>query len=360
MTVANPKVLKIVVRPAIAAGGGEGAKKDDAFNPVAELYDRDSVFKVVDFETGGKTYIGTAFVDGWNEKTPDFLHLSQHVFQLFFASVVVLLIGGYATMRNSRVPGKLSWRNFFEPIALFIRNEVARPNIKNIHHGHHDDHGHEHRADEHKHDEHGHEHKPGEHAHEHKADAHGHKHEENEHALADKFAPFLLTTFCFIAAINLLGLIPGSTTPTSAWTSTLGFALITLTTYFVGAILVQGPKGFIMNLVPYQFSTKPLDLAIWCLLLGIELFGLLTKPFALTVRLFANMTAGHCIILSLLFINTLVHSGAGGYWPLATAVPTALMSAAIYGLEIFVAILQAYIFTYLSAMFIGSYLSPEH
>ncbi len=58
--------------------------------------------------------------------------------------------------------------------------------------------------------------------------------------------------------------------------------------------------------MPYHFSTKPLDMGIWFLLLFIEFIGLFAKPFALTVRLFANMTAGHCIILSLLFINTLI------------------------------------------------------
>ncbi len=349
------KKLVIAAAPAKDAKDGQTEHKDEGFNPVAELYDRDSVFKTLDFETGGKVYHGTAFVDSWNGATHSFLHLSQHVFQIFWATLIVLIIGLYVTLlRNSRIPRGL--RNFIEPIALFIRNEVARPNIRNYHphHDHgeehkHDDHGH---GPEHKHDDHG-------HGHEHKHDDHGHE-KENEHATADKFAPFLLATFLFIATINLLGLIPGSTTPTSAWSSTVGFAAITLTTYLVGAILLQGPKAWVMNLVPYQFSTKPLDLAIWILLLGIELVGLATKPFALTVRLFANMTAGHCVILSLLFINQLVATLAGGYWPLASGVPTVLMSVAIYGLEIFVSILQAYIFTYLSAIFIGGYLAPEH
>lgn len=353
------ELRKLVISAAPAAKEGEAKQehKDEPFNPVAELYDRDSVFKTLDFETGGKTYHGTAFVDSWNSKTPDFLHLSQHVFQIFWAALIVLAVGIYVTLlRNTRIPR--GWRNFIEPIALFIRNEVARPNIRNYHPHH--DHG-----DEHKHDDHAHAHE-GEHKHEaaahgHDAHEHGHAHAaENEHALADKFAPFLLATFLFIATINLMGLIPGSTTPTSAWSSTVGFALLTLTTYVVGAIILQGPKAWLFNLVPYQFSTKPLDLAIWSMLLVIELIGLITKPFALTVRLFANMTAGHCVILSLLFINQLVHTLAGGYWALASGVPTVLMSVAIYGLEIFVSILQAYIFTYLSAIFIGGYLAPEH
>lgn len=354
------KKLVIAAAPAKDAKEGKDGQaehKEEGFNPVAELYDRDSVFKTLDFETGGKIYHGTAFVDSWNGATPPFLHLSQHVFQIFWATLIVLIIGLYVTLlRNSRVPRGL--RNFIEPIALFMRNEVARPNIRNYHPHH--DHG-----DGHQHGDqgHGHEHKHDAHAQEHKHDDHGHAKEgakEDEHATADKFAPYLLATFLFIATINLLGLIPGATTPTSAWSSTVGFAAITLTTYVVGAIVLQGPKAWLMNLVPYQFSTKPLDLAIWFLLFGIELVGLVTKPFALTVRLFANMTAGHCVILSLLFINQLVATLAGGYWPLASGVPTVLMSVAIYALEIFVSILQAYIFTYLSAIFIGGYLAPEH
>lgn len=102
-----------------------------------------------------------------------------------------------------------------------------------------------------------------------------------------------------------------------------------------------------------------MDMVVWLLLFVIELIGLVMKPVALMIRLFANMTAGHCLILSLLFLNLLVPD-AQAIWRLGTGIPTVLMSVAIYGLEIFVAILQAYIFTYLSAIFIGQYLVPEH
>jgi len=108
-----------------------------------------------------------------------------------------------------------------------------------------------------------------------------------------------------------------------------------------------------------HFSLKPMDFAVWCLLLVIEVVGLFMKPIALGIRLFANMTAGHCLVLSMLFLNLLIPSGYES-WRIATGIPTVLMTVAIYGLEIFVGILQAYIFTYLSAIFIGQYLVPEH
>src|SRR5687768_18060200 len=105
-----------------------------------------------------------------------------------------------------------------------------------------------------------------------------------------------------------MGLIPGSTTPTSALQITGQLALMILVTYVVGAfwmsIKVAGSVGggissFFVNMVPYKWSWNPMDMAIWGLLLLIELAGfLLIKPFALAVRLFANMTGGHCSLLS--------------------------------------------------------------
>ncbi|MCC6465193.1 MAG: F0F1 ATP synthase subunit A [Planctomycetes bacterium] len=316
------------------------ASGDAAFNPVEHLYDR--------FTTWVSLWgnHGTEFVESWNSNTPGFLHLSQHVFMMWAAAAIVILGFTYATFaRNTRVPKGL--RNFLEPIVTFIRDEIARANIKNPHFGGHGhgDHGH---GDAHGHD-------------------HGHSHKElPKYWLADKFVPFLCCIFFFLATLNLLGLIPGSTTATSALTFTAGMAFMIVTTYVVGAVVMSvmtsgsvgaGIIGYFKNLVPFHFSTKPMDMAIWFLLLVVEFIGILAKPFALAVRLFANMTAGHCIILSLLFINTLLPES---YWRIGTGIPTVLMSVALYGLEIFVAILQAYVFTYLSAIFIGIYLVPEH
>ncbi len=304
----------------------------DGFNPVEHLYDRMSVWVSL-WDAHGESA-----VKSWNEAMPSFLHLSQHVFMMWAAAAIVLLSFIYITYaRNSRIPK--GFRNFLEPIVLFVRNEVARPSIQNPHLHHH-------------------------------GDGHGDDHHDDmpEYWLADKFTPFLCCLFFFLAVINLLGLIPGSTTPSSQITFTFSMAAIILVIYFVGSIAMSvkveggvgpGLKAWFFNLVPVPFSTKPMDLAVWCLLLVIEVLGLIMKPVALGIRLFANMTAGHCLILSLLFLNLLIPPGSE-MWRIGTGIPSVLMSVAIYGLEIFVAILQAYIFTYLSAIFIGQYLVPEH
>lgn len=311
----------------LAAGGG--------FNPVEHLYDRFSAWVSL------WGVHGQEFVEGWNRTMPSWMALSQHVIMMWMAAGIVIGAVSYVTYaRNSRVPKGL--RNFIEPIVTFIRDEIARANIKNPHFHHH---GHE-----------------GGHDH-----SHGHD-ELPETWLADKFVPFLCCAFFFIVVVNLLGLIPGSTTSTSHITFTGSMALLVLLTYFIGSIYMSikvehgvgpGLKAWVVNLVPVKWSTNPMDMVVWLLLFVIELIGLVMKPVALMIRLFANMTAGHCLILSLLFLNLLVPD-AQAIWRLGTGIPTVLMSVAIYGLEIFVAILQAYIFTYLSAIFIGQYLVPEH
>jgi F-type H+-transporting ATPase subunit a len=309
------------------------------FNPIEHLYDRYTVWVSYWGAHGGE------FIKGWNDTMPGFMAISQHVIMMWIAAAIMLAGFSYVTYaRNSRVPRGL--RNFLEPIVTYFRDEVVRPSIPNPHFHHH-------AATE-----------PG-------TDAHGeHGHDKKpEYWLADKFVPFFVCMFCFLALLNLMGLIPGSTTATSAIQVTAYMALITLTIYVIGAIwmsivveggVAAGLVGFVRNMVPYKFSWNPMDMGIWFLLLLIEIAGfLLIKPFALAVRLFANMTGGHCSLLSFLFINMLIPDTMPG-WRIATGIPTVLMGVGLYGLEIFVGILQAYIFTYLSAMFVGMYLVPEH
>jgi F-type H+-transporting ATPase subunit a len=307
------------------------AAADDDFNPVEYLYDKEAVWSTL------WGYHGKAFVQGWNEIFPSFMHISQHVIMIWMATALILGVFCYVTYaRNTRVPRGL--RNFIEPIVLFIRDQMVRPNISNPHgHGH----------DEH----------------------HGHHDEKPPHWLADKFVPFFVCMFFFLVTINLLSLIPGASAPTTHLTFTGGMALITLGVYAVSAVALSikmeggvgvGIASFFKNLVPYQFSWKPIDLIVWVLLFIIEFAGfLLIKPFALAIRLFANMTAGNCSLLSFLFINLLIPEGSE-YWRIATGIPTMLVATALYAFEIFVSLIQAYIFTYLSAIFFGLYLSPEH
>ncbi|TCD48167.1 F0F1 ATP synthase subunit A [Chlorobium sp. N1] len=157
----------------------------------------------------------------------------------------------------------------------------------------------------------------------------------------EKHLPYLLTVFMFILLCNLLGLIPYGATATGNINVTLTLAVFTFFITQIASLKAHGLKGYLAHL------TAGTHWALWIIMIPIEVIGLFTKPFALTVRLFANMTAGHIVILSLIFISFILKS-----YVVAAAVSVPF-SIFIYLLEIFVAFLQAFIFTMLSALFIG-------
>jgi F-type H+-transporting ATPase subunit a len=187
-------------------------------------------------------------------------------------------------------------QSFFEPIIIFIRDEVARPNI-------------------------------------------GDKHE--------KFLPYLLTIFFFIWFNNLMGLLPGAANVTGniAVTGTLAIFTFVITQF-------SGNKQYWQHI----FNTPGVP---WWLKIPlpimpvVELIGVFTKPFSLTVRLFANITAGHIIILSLFSLIFIFQSILVG--PLSVA-----FAVFMFFLELFVALLQAFIFTILSAMYFGAAVEDHH
>lgn len=160
----------------------------------------------------------------------------------------------------------------------------------------------------------------------------------------DKYLPYLLTVFFFILTVNFLGLIPWGTTATSNITVTAVLAVFTF-------VLTQfaGSKDYWRHV----FNPPGVPAFVKPLLVPIEILGLFTKPFALAVRLFANMVAGHLVILNLvglIFIIGATFGTAAGY---GTAVPAVLLTVFVYSLELLVAFIQAYVFTMLSALFIG-------
>jgi F-type H+-transporting ATPase subunit a len=187
-------------------------------------------------------------------------------------------------------------QSFFEPIIIFIRDEVARPNI-------------------------------------------GDKHE--------KFLPYLLTIFFFIWFNNLMGLLPGAANVTGniAVPGTLAIFTFVITQF-------SGNKQYWQHI----FNTPGVP---WWLKIPlpimpvVELIGVFTKPFSLTVRLFANITAGHIIILSLFSLIFIFQSILVG--PLSVA-----FAVFMFFLELFVALLQAFIFTILSAMYFGAAVEDHH
>ena len=163
-----------------------------------------------------------------------------------------------------------------------------------------------------------------------------------------RYTPFLLTTFFFILACNLLGLLPYGATATGNLMVTGTLAGVAFLTIQAAGIRKFGLGGYLKTLVPHG-----VPVGIREFIIVIEFIGMLTKPFALSMRLFANMLAGHFVILAflgLIFVFQTVFVA-----PLAVG-----LALFIYLLEIFVAFLQAYIFTMLTAVFIGMTCHPAH
>lgn len=224
------------------------------------------------------------------------LTITRAILMMWVACGILVTVFVLAA-RRAKEPVPRGLRNLLEVLILFIRDEVARKNIP--HHG-------------------------------------------------DRFVGYLLTTFFFILTCNLLGLVPGMGTPTSAISVTSALALVSFgVTQFAG-MREYGVGGHFKNLLPHGLPAWILPIMI-----PVEILGMFTKPFALAIRLFANMTAGHVVILSLISIIFIMKNVA---WA-GMSVPFALF---IYVLEILVAFLQAYIFTMLTSLFIGMSVHPAH
>jgi F-type H+-transporting ATPase subunit a len=222
------------------------------------------------------------------------LDITRHVIMMWIAVSLMVVLLTYSSRQRGLVPRGL--RNLFEPILLFIHEELAVPNF---------------------------------------------------HEKADNYVPFLWTVFFFILFCNMLGLVPGSATATGNLSVTAGLALVAFCAIHFTGIKENGLLHYLGSIVP------PVPLWLWPLLLVVELVAIIAKPFALAIRLWANMNGGHIIILALLgfifvFKNIFV---AGASVAFATA---------IYMLEIFIALLQAYVFTFLTAVFMGMAAHPEH
>jgi len=216
------------------------------------------------------------------------LSITKNIASLFLSVAILFAVffsvsAGYKKRKGAAPTGIQS---FFEPIIVFIRDDIALPNI-------------------------------------------GKRYE--------RFLPYLLTVFFFIWFNNLLGLVPGGANLTGNIAVTLSLAVVTLI-----ITNVSGNKGYWMHIL----WTPGIPMWLRPIMLPVELVGILSKPFSLMVRLFANITAGHVIILSLLGLTFIFKSVFVG-------VAATLFSTVMSLLELFVAILQAYVFTLLSAMYFG-------
>jgi len=224
---------------------------------------------------------------------------SLHVIMLWIAGLVLFLVLRAASRRVDGDLPKGRLRNFFEAIIIYLRDEVVY-NIMGP-------------------------------------------------EVGRRYLPYLLTVFFFILFTNLLGMIPTMSTATGNINVTATLAIFTFMTTQIGGMRSNGVWAHWRGLVP-----PGVPVFLVPIMIPIEIMGMFTKPFALTVRLFANMIAGHIIILS--FFNLIF---ALGNMPYLAPLPFA-GAVAISAFEIFVAFLQAFIFTFLSTIFIYQAVHPDH
>ncbi|MDZ4819277.1 MAG: F0F1 ATP synthase subunit A [Planctomycetota bacterium] len=178
-------------------------------------------------------------------------------------------------------------------------------------------------------------------------------HDPHHYHEADKFLPVLWTLFFFILGCNLMGMIPWLGSPTGTFSATLALAAITLLTVLVSGSLKFGVVGFWKNQVPAMDLPIALAVILKPIIFVIEVVGLFIRHAILAVRLLANMAAGHLVILGIMGLITGAAALSLGSWGIVTAI--AVIGTALFSLlELFVAFLQAYIFTFLSALFIGA------
>lgn len=350
-TVAVFSVLFVLFAMPAAAGEGEGGEHDEAkFDPGKEMLDHIAdahefhfftikkndgsefhatlplpvilyspqrgfdFFMSSKFHHGHEEYKGYKMVghdivavkeDGTPDETVkvyDF-SLTKNVVQMFLAIIILFLIMRYVAKKYKEGQGvntaPKGLQSLIEPVVLFVRDDVAKANL-----------------------------------------GHGYK----------KYLPYLLTLFFFILINNLLGLLPGSANVTGniAFTAVLGIISLIV-------ILFSTNKHFWGHI--FWFPGVPVPVKI--MMLPVELLGVFTKPFALIIRLFANMTAGHIIILSfvsLIFIFAEMTKVAG----IAFSPVSILFAVFIYTIEVLVAFIQAFIFTNLTAVFIGQAREGSH
>lgn len=280
--------------------------------------------------------------------------------------IVLLVVPVVRRLKNGELP-KGKWANAVEGLLLFIRDEVARPSIPDDH-GHHGHHGHD--AD------HGTPDKsvtPHEQAREGTGGAYappGPDLNPKAHAhRADRYLPLLWTLFLFILGCNLIGMLPFSGSPTGSLAVTAVLSFITFIVIHVSGVASVGPVKYIGSFVPkVEGVPKVMAVMIQIGVFGIEFMSLFIRNIVLAVRLFANMVGGHtALFLMLLFIQLIgtaaLAAGPGSapdwmFWPVT--VGSCLLVLAMSVLELFVALLQAYVFTMLTATFIGLAVAPEH
>lgn len=307
----------------------------------------------------------TIELPGFKLGSHDFQLTKFMVLQVVAGLLVLLIFSGLARHIRSGRPARGWFWNFWELLAVAIRDDVARPAIGTGHHhdddhadGHHDD-GHTHAGVPEYHDP----NKEG-----YPALQDNELLVEHNHGLgstgthpADKYLPYVWSCFFYVLFCNLLGALPwlGSATGHIAVTGAL--ALVTMVYVIKAGSEKLGVGGFWKSLVPSMDLPGVMGLILKPMIWIIEFFGLLIKHGVLAVRLFANIMAGHTVIAVIL--GYIAVAGAADfpypvlYWLITPA--SVLGQVAIGMLELFVAFLQAYVFAFLAALFIGTAVHPH-
>ena len=241
---------------------------------------------------------------GYNWETKEGIMVSKFMV-LELAAAIILLAVFIPIARKIKTgrPPKGRWWNLIESMLLFMRNEVVRPAI-------------------------------------------GGKKE------ADRFLPFIWTMFFFVLACNLLGMVPWAGSPTGAWSVTSVLAIMTFLVVILAGMKKFGLVKFWTGQVPHMELPLVMAILIKPMIFVIEILGMFIKHFVLSIRLLANMFAGHLVLAVILGFIVMALESHVAVW-------SGVMLSSVFGatmlslLELFVAFLQAYIFAFLSALFIG-------
>jgi F-type H+-transporting ATPase subunit a len=178
----------------------------------------------------------------------------------------------------------------------------------------------------------------------------------------DAWVPFFASLFLALLACNLFGLVPLFASATGNIFVTAAFSLAIMVLMIFMGIKENGPVGFWIKLVPVPWSWNPLMMVLWFFLFVMEVSQVFIRPIVLAIRLFANMFAGHTVLLVFASLGFVIHASDPSS-PVLTGTLGVfgwLMTVALYALELLVAFLQAYVFVLLSAVFIGLCAHPEH
>jgi F-type H+-transporting ATPase subunit a len=282
---------------AAAETGGEFNIKEMILHHLADSKEWETPFGVVHLPQFEPIKLGFLTLD---------FSITKHVLFMMIAAVLVaitIIIAARDAAREHKAGaerGPKGAANVVEAIILFIRDEVA---IKNIGHG------------------------------------------------GERYVPFIVSVFFFILFCNALGLLPWGASPTGNVSVTAAMALMTFIVVEVAGMKALG-AGYLKTIF-YWPHDMPLavKLPMTFIMTPVELLGKFTKPFALTMRLYANMTAGHAVVLALTGLSVMATLAGAKF--VGIAIAPMFMATAIMVLEIGVALLQAYIFAMLSAVFIG-------